>query len=146
VPWLERAGVVWLGLVLTVTPGCKSDAERAELAEVARLVEHIDRLRRADNADKQPLLGALSEAECRGADACALKDLCVRAYRLHQGALDAIAAAKRRAALDATAPDATAKARELTHLSAIQNDLTEAKGLTERCADEQVRVMRSKLM
>ena len=145
-PWLERAGVVWLGFCLAVTPSCKSDAERAELAEVAHLVEHIDRLRRADNADKEPLLGALSAAPCRGADACALKDLCVRAYRLHQDALDAIAAAKRRAAGDAAALDEAAKAREAKRLSAIEKDLTEAKALAERCADEQVRVMRSKLM
>jgi hypothetical protein len=146
VRWLERAGVVGLWLCLAHTPGCKSDAERAELAEVAHLVEHIDRLRRADNADKEPLLGALSAAECRGADACALKDLCVRAYRLHQDALDAIAAAKRRASDDAAALDAAATAREAARLSAIEGDLNEAKGLTERCANEQVRVMRSKLM
>jgi hypothetical protein len=143
---LLRAAVASLALCLAATPGCKSDAERAELAEVAHLVERIDRLRRADNADKEPLLGALSQAECHGADACALKDLCVRAYRLHQDALDAIAAAKRRAALDAAAMDAAAKAREATRLSGIENDLTEAKALAERCAEEQVRVMRSKLM
>jgi hypothetical protein len=146
VPWLERAGAGWLGFCLAVTPSCKSDAERAELAEVAHLVEHIDRLRRADNADKAPLLGALSAAECRGADACALKDLCVRAYRLHQDALDAIAAAKRRASGDPTALDDVAKAHEASRLSAIEGDLSEAKVLAERCANEQVRVMRSKLM
>lgn len=143
---MRRNALASLGLCLALTPACKSDAERAELAEVAHLVEHIDRLRRADNADKAPLLGALSAAECRGADACALKDLCLRAYRLHQDALDAIAAAKRRAALDAAATDAAATAREAKRLSAIQNDLTEAKSLAERCADEQVRVVRSKLM
>lgn len=143
---MRRNALVPLSLCLALAPGCKSDAERAELAEVAHLVEHIDRLRRADNADKAPLLGALSAAECRGADACALKDLCVRAYRLHQDALDAITAAKRRASGDAAAPDAAAKAREATRLAAIQDDLTQAKSLAERCANEQVRVMRSKLM
>ena len=71
---------------------CKSDAERAHQGQVARLAERIDRLRRADNDAKREPLAALAAVPCPDTDACALQDLCLRGYRLHQSALDAIAA------------------------------------------------------
>ena len=46
----------------------------------------------------------------------------------------------RRAELDAAALDAASTASEVTRLSVIESDLTEAKRLAERCANEQVRV------
>jgi len=137
--WLHLCGAgaaLWLGAL-----GCTSDARRAEQARVANLAERIDRLRRADNADKRPLLKDLERAECAGADACALKDLCVRAYRLHQQGLDAIAA------LSALArADAGAGANVSGTLSAAERDLAQARELAQLCSEEQVRTVRKTML
>lgn len=120
---------------------CTSDARRREQARIARLVEHVDRLRRADNADKRPLLAALIQAQCEGAEACALKDLCVRAYELHQSALDTITELTRQANRDGgTAHDSKQR------LEKTESDLLEAKELSQRCAEEQVKAVRKTLM
>jgi hypothetical protein len=131
---------------LALALGCPSDAERAELGQVARLVENIDRLRHADNANKQPLLTALEGATCQSTDACALKDLCVEAYRLHQRALDAIATLKAHAERDSGPLDRSASERKALEFEAIEGDLVRAKGLSEQCAEDQVRVVRKRLM
>ncbi len=120
---------------------CTSDARRREQARIARLVEHVDRLRGADNADKRPLLAALIQAECEGGEACALKDLCVRAYQLHQSALDTIAELRRQASHDGGSSRDTKQQLEKT-----ESDLLEAKELSQRCAEEQVRAVRKTLM
>jgi hypothetical protein len=120
---------------------CRSDAERAEQGRVANLAERIDRLRRADNPAKRPLLAALASATCVSADECALKDLCVRAYQVHQRALDAIESLKLVAASDAGV-SASLRAR----LEQAEQDLTSARELGERCAEEQVRTVRKVLM
>ena len=121
--------------------GCTSDARRAEQGRVANLAERIDRLRRAPNADKRPLLEQLERADCTGADACALKDLCVRAYQLHQRGLDAIAALSALAGRDAgPAPDVAAR------LQTAERELGLARDLATRCSEEQVRVVRKTLL
>lgn len=121
--------------------GCPSDARRAEQARIAHLAERIDRLRRADNPDKRALLAALKETECVGPDACGLKDLCVRAYEVHQRALDAIDALQRVAATDAgAAPDVRQR------LAAAERDLTQARTLGEQCSEQQVRAVRKTML
>ena len=118
---------------------CKSDAERVRLGQVARLADHIDRLRRADNPDKRALLQALGGIDCPDAEACALKDLCLRAYSVHQSALDQIESLQRLAeqTLAPTPADLPAS------LERAQAQLEQAKTLSEKCAEEQVRLMRS---
>lgn len=134
--------LVTLGLALVaLAPACQSDARRAEQARVAHLAERIDRLRRADNREKHALLELLERTECSGPDACGLKDLCVRAYRVHQRALDAIESMKKAATTDA-GPSALLRDR----LQATERDLTEAKDLSAACAEEQVRTVRKTLM
>lgn len=120
---------------------CKSDAERAHQGQVARLAEHIERLRLADNRDKRGPLQALAAVPCPDAEACALQDLCLRGYRLHQGALDSIAALERQSKSDAPAPADVGQ-----QLAKAQSDLAQAKTLTEECADQQVRILRKTLM
>jgi len=121
--------------------GCTSDARRAEQARVANLAERIDRLRRAENPDKRPLLEGLERAECVGPDACALKDLCVRAYRLHQRGLDTIDA------LSAVArADAGASPEVVARLAAAERDLALARDLGQRCSEEQVRTVRKTML
>lgn len=120
---------------------CRSDAERAEQGRVANLAERIDRLRRADNPAKRPLLQALEATPCVSADACALKDLCLRAYQVHQRALDAIESLKLVAASDAGVSEPV---RE--RLRQAEQDLATARELGERCAEEQVRTVRKVLM
>jgi len=120
---------------------CKSDAERAHQGQVARLAERIDRLRRADNDAKREPLAALAAVPCPDADACALQDLCLRGYRLHQSALDAIAALDRLSRSDATPPADVGQ-----RLAQAQRDLTQAKSLTEACAEQQIRVVRHALV
>jgi hypothetical protein len=120
---------------------CKSDVERAHQGQVARLAEHIERLRRADNGAKREPLAALAAVPCPDADACALQDLCLRGYRLHQSALDAIAALERLSRND-TAPPADVGQR----LERAQSELSQAKTLTEDCAEQQVRIMRHALL
>jgi hypothetical protein len=138
-----RAGLTWLCCIgcLLASAGCKSDAERAHQGQVARIAEHIERLRLADNRDKRAPLEALAAVPCPDAEACALQDLCLRGYRLHQGALDAIAALERQSR-SASPPPADVGQR----LARAQNDLAQAKTLTEDCADQQVRVLRKALM
>jgi hypothetical protein len=129
-----------LALAVALALGCHSDAQRAEQARVAHLAERIDRLRRADNPDKRVLLEALKRTECVGPDACGLKDLCVRAYEVHQRALDEIEALKR------TPPDAGPSPSLRARLGTAERDLRQAKDLGERCAEEQVRTVRKALL
>jgi hypothetical protein len=120
---------------------CTSDAKRAEQGRVANLAERIDRLRRAENADKRPLLEQLARAECVSPDACALKDLCVRAYQLHQRGLDEVAALKLMARRDAgTGADVS------TRLQTADRELSRARELAQQCSEEQVRVVRKTLL
>ncbi len=139
-PSATRSICVSAGLVLCLL-GCRSDAERAEQGRVANLAERIDRLRRADNPGKRPLLAALRTAACVSADECALKDLCVRAYEVHQRALDAIESLKLVAVSDA---GDNFPVRE--RLRQAEQDLGSARDLGERCAEEQVRTVRKVLM
>jgi hypothetical protein len=136
----RRAAFYLLGSVCLLLC-CRSDAERAEQGRVANLAERIDRLRRADNPGKRPLLQALEAAACVSADACALKDLCVRAYQVHQRALDSIESLKRLASSDAGVSEPV---RE--RLRQAEQDLATARELGERCAEAQVRTVRKVLM
>jgi hypothetical protein len=135
-----RIAVGALAAVLSCL-GCQSDASRAERGRIAQLAERIDRLRRADNPDKGRLLDDLRKTECVGPDACGLKDLCVRAYEVHQRALDAIGAMK-----SASASDAGASAPLRARLLETERDLRAAKDLSVECADEQVRAVRKTLL
>jgi hypothetical protein len=121
--------------------GCKSDAERAHQGQVARLAEHIERLRRADNHAKREPLAALAAVPCPDTDTCALQDLCLRGYRLHQSALDAIAGLDRLSRNDAAPPPDVRQ-----RLEQAERDLNQAKSLTEACAEQQIRVVRHALM
>jgi hypothetical protein len=139
----ERSRRLGRGLLLaslSLAAGCHSDAERREQARVANLAARIDRLRQAANIDKQPLLEALQAAECVGAEACALKDLCVRAYQVHQRGLEAIARLKREAGSDAERGSAPERMRT------AEGDLARARELGEQCAEAQVRTVRKVLM
>jgi len=139
---LARAGRALLCCIACfIASGCKSDAERAHQGQVARIAEHIERLRLADNRDKRAPLEALAAVPCPDAEACALQDLCLRGYRLHQGALDAIAALERQSRSDSPPPADVGQ-----RLAKAQNDLAQAKTLTEDCADQQVRILRKTLM
>lgn len=122
---------------------CKSDAERARLGQVARLADQIERLRRADNPDKRALLEQLIRTDCPDAEACGLKDLCVRAYRLHQSALDSITALQAFTRGDAGTP---APANLGDRLTRTREDLERARQLSETCAAEQIRVVRKSLL
>ena len=141
--WLARAGRALLCCIgcFIGSAGCKSDAERAHQGQVARLAEHIERLRLADNRDKRAPLQALAAVPCPDAEACALQDLCLRGYRLHQAALDSIAALQRQSKSDSPPPADVGQ-----QLAKAQDDLVQAKTLTEDCADQQVRILRKTLM
>jgi hypothetical protein len=135
------ARLLALGLLCVSGFACKSDAERAHQGQVARLAEHIDRLRRADNQAKREPLSALAAIPCPDADACALQDLCLRAYRLHQSALDAISALTQLSRSDAPPPPDVSQ-----RLAQARAELAQAKTLSETCAEQQVRVVRKALI
>jgi hypothetical protein len=135
-----RALLCCIGCLIACA-ACKSDAERAHQGQVARLAEHIERLRLADNREKRGPLQALAAVPCPDAEACALQDLCLRGYRLHQDALDAIAALERQSKSDSPPPADVGQ-----RLAKAQSDLDRAKTLTEDCADQQVRILRKALM
>lgn len=137
--WRRACSLLATACILTA---CQSDARRAEQARIANLAERIDRLRRADNADKRSLLDDLQKAECVGPDACGLKDLCVRAYQIHQRALDAIESLKRAAARDAGPPSPAVREQ----LLGAQRDLGQAVNLSQQCSDEQVKAVRKTLL
>jgi hypothetical protein len=128
-------------LASVLLPGCKSDAERVHQGQVARLVEHVDRLRRAENHAKRAPLEALTRVPCPDAEACALQALCVRAYQLLQGSLDAMSELDRQAR-SPEPPPATVGER----LQRAERELAQSKALSEQCAEEQVRVMRKALL
>jgi hypothetical protein len=130
-----------LVLLVAAPLACRSDAERAEQGRIMNLAERIDRLRRADNRDKRELLVGLKKAECVGADACGLKDLCVRAYEMHQQALDAIEALKKLATGDAGPSPAVRQRLQIT-----EQNLSDAQKLGQECADQQVRTVRKTLL
>lgn len=130
-----------LGLLCAGSFACKSDAERAHQGQVARIAEHIDRLRRADNQAKREPLAALAAIPCPDGDACALQDLCLRAYRLHQSALDAIRSLED-LSRSSTPPPPDVSQR----LTQAQIDLSQAQTLSETCAEQQVRVVRKALL
>lgn len=135
---LERA--FWVAALALAA--CRSDRDRQHQAHLLVLADHIDRLRSADNADKRAHLDRLAAFECQGPEACALKDLCVRAYDVHQRALDAV-----RALGSASTREPNAAVSELqARFERAQKDLDDAKTLTETCADEQVRAVRKTLM
>ncbi len=138
-----RVPVVFLAATLPAVlfVGCKSDAERAHQGQVARLVEHIDRLRRADNLDKREPLEALTRVTCPDAEACALQDLCLRAYRLHQGSLDTIQELEQHARASTPPPPDVGE-----RLARAERELAQARALSEQCAETQVRVMRKALI
>jgi hypothetical protein len=139
---LARGGLALLCCIsCLMAAACKSDAERAHQGQVARLAQQIERLRLADNRDKRAPLQALAAVPCPDAEACALQDLCLRGYRLHQSALDSIAELERQSKSDAPPPADVGQ-----RLAKAQDDLAKAKTLTEDCADQQVRVMRKTLM
>jgi hypothetical protein len=119
---------------------CATEADRRKQGEAITLARQIDRLREADNVAKRSELEALKLASCTDAEVCALKDLCVRAYALHQEALDEIASFQ---ALGAS-PGAAPPARE--RLSLTEQKLQRAKTRTEDCAREQTRVVRRFLL
>jgi hypothetical protein len=135
------ARLLALSLLCASGLGCKSDAERAQEGQVARLAEHIDRLRRADNRAKREPLAALAALSCPDPDACALQDLCLRAYHLHQSALDAISSLERLSQSDTPPPPDVGQ-----RLARAQAELAQAKTLSETCAEHQVRVVRKALI
>jgi hypothetical protein len=134
-----RLGRVLLAALLLCS--CKSDAERAHQGQVARLVEHIDRLRRADNPQKREPLLALARVPCPDPEACALQDLCLRAYRLHQSSLDTIGELEQHADSPAPLPPGVGE-----RVQRAESDLAQAKTLSEQCAETQVRLMRKTLL
>jgi hypothetical protein len=130
----------WL-LLSAALCACKSDAQRAHEGQVARLAELIGRLRRADNQDKRAALQELERVPCPDPSACALQDLCLRAYGLHQEALDMIDELK---GVERSAAPAPLDLPE--SMARAQSTLDQAKTLSEQCAEEQVRVMRKSLI
>ena len=132
-----------LAVLLLALAACQSDARRAQQARVANLAARLDRLRQAENPDKAPLLEQLKLAECVEPEACALKDLCVQAYMKHQSSLDAIEEVKR--LMDT--PDWHGASETIRQrMSVAERDLTSARELGEKCAHDQVMVVRKVLM
>jgi len=134
-----------IAVLLLALAACQSDARRAQQARVANLAARLDRLRQADNPDKAPLLEDLKLVECVEPDACALKELCVEAYMKHQSSLNAMTEAK--ALLAATGRGETIPTEVISQrVSLAQRDLTTARELGEKCAHDQVMVVRKVLM
>jgi hypothetical protein len=130
---------VLLGLCCAL--GCATETDRRKQGEAVAVARQIDRLRDAENAAKRGELAALELTSCSDAEVCALKDLCVRAYTLHQEALDEIASLH---ALAASPGAAVASTRE--RLGLTEQKLVGAKAQTEECAREQTRVVRRFLL
>jgi hypothetical protein len=122
---------------------CNTEADRRRQGEAVRVAQQIDRLREADNDHKRAELVTLVGLPCGEPALCTLKDQCVRAYSLHQEALDEIAALKAM-----TEPGAAVPAAQDTssRLGVTERKLGEARSETEECAREQVRVVRRYLL
>jgi hypothetical protein len=108
------------------------------------VAQQIDRLREADNAQKRAELATLVGLPCGEPALCSLKELCVRAYSLHQEALDEIAALK--AMTDPGAATPTSGGDAASRLDVTQKKLEQARAETEQCAREQVTVVRRFLL
>lgn len=122
-PWL-------LALCLT---GCPSESRERERAEIGRLVFAVDALRAAPNEQKAPHLAALRAEAPVTAQGKELRDLCVEAYSIEAGALDAIAAVRHAARADAGGDPVSA----LALLSRAEAELERSRGLMSRCADRE---------
>jgi hypothetical protein len=109
------------------------------------VAQQIDRLREADNAQKRAELATLVGLPCGEPALCTLKELCVRAYSLHQEALDEIAALKAMTEPGAAVPAAGAKDAS-SRLGVTEKKLEQARAETEECAREQVTVVRRFLL
>jgi hypothetical protein len=136
------AGVALLLLALSA---CNSEAERRRQGEAVRVAQQIDRLREADNAHKRAELGTLVGLPCGEPALCTLKELCVRAYSLHQEALDEIAALKAMTEPGSAVPAAAAQDAS-SRLGVTQQKLEKALAETAECAREQVIVVRRFLL
>ncbi|MET0412949.1 MAG: hypothetical protein ABW217_16705 [Polyangiaceae bacterium] len=134
--------VIALALCLAA---CNGEAARRRQGEAVRVAQQIDRLRDADNAHKRAELGTLVALPCGEAALCKLQELCVHAYSLHQEALDEIAALKAMTEPGAAVPAAVGKDAS-TRLDVTQQKLERALADTERCAQEQVVVVRRFLL
>lgn len=137
-----RSLVPLAAALLATAGGCRSPEARALEAESSRLGRAIDALRDAPNDAKLPLVRALEAEPCSHPDACGLKALCVRAYRLH---VDGLAASERARALlaepdggDVAALAAAGALREaedaLARASTLTNDCTARQGELRRRA------------
>jgi hypothetical protein len=125
--------------------GCNSEAKRRSQAEAVRVAQQIDRLREADNDHKRGELGTLVGLACGEPAVCTLKELCVRAYSLHQEALDEIAALKAMTAPGSAVPAAAARDAS-SRLDMTEQKLERARADTAECAREQVVVVRRFLL
>jgi len=131
--------------VLATLGGCDSEAKRRSQAEAVRVAQQIDRLREADNEHKRGELGTLIGLACGEPAVCTLKELCVRAYSLHQEALDEIAALKAMTAPGSAVPPAAVQGAS-SRLGVTEQKLERARTDTEECAREQVVVVRRFLL
>jgi hypothetical protein len=94
-------------------------------------------LRSAPNDAKAPLLKALANVECKTADICELKRICVDAYEVHLRALTGT-----RAARHAVETDAGSGKRAAELLGQSAHWLEEAAAKTKRCTDLEGEIVR----
>jgi hypothetical protein len=132
-------------LSLVCLSACNNEANRRRQGEAVRVAQQIDRLREADNAHKRAELGTLIELPCGEPALCTLKELCVRAYSLHQEALDEIAALKSMTEPNAATPAAAPHDASL-RLGVTERKLEQARSETAECARQQVVVVRRYLL
>jgi hypothetical protein len=112
-----------------------SSGDAVERDAAGRLVRSVQVLRDAPNEAKAPLLTALEQSACSGAEACSTRNICARAYRLHVDALALTEVAKARFASGKT-PEATRL------VMSAEAALREAKGKVSDCVDSEAALRR----
>ena len=116
--------------------GCDDEAKAAQRAEAERIVHAVRELRDADSDSKAVQLEKLKGQPCQVPELCGLRDLCSKAYTLHQRGLAATRAAAEKLSADG---GLSAAARQV---ALAKKTLGDARLQTRRCADEEGKVVR----
>jgi hypothetical protein len=126
---------LWCVALVLSASACRSPSARRFEAEVAALDRKIDALRAAQNPAKAPLVADLEATACERPEACALKALCVDAYRTQLSALGATARARELLAKPDGGPAASIEAAQA--IARADLDLERSRTAMERCAERQ---------
>jgi hypothetical protein len=116
-----------VALALFASCACRSETERRRTLDALLVSSAVEAVREAPHDDKGAALERLRVTSCTDARACAVKELCLQAYTLHQKSV-ATTRALARAEPSGELPSGAAEL-----LARAERDLAAAKRMSEEC-------------